>query len=88
MRILFRSNDKINAHGFKAEWTTNCGGTFMADKQPRYIVSPGYPNEYKNNMVCVYTIIAPNKNINVRFEDFALERGIDHHLLHACIGLS
>lgn len=75
MRVLFRSNDKINGRGFKAKWTTSCGGTFIADKQQRRIVSPGYPNEYKNNMVCVYTIVAPNQNINIQFEDFALEKG-------------
>lgn len=78
MRVVFRSNGNITAHGFKAKWTTSCGGTFKADRQPRYIVSPGYPNEYKSKMECVYTILAPNQNIHLQFEDFALERGMQH----------
>ncbi|KAK5640278.1 hypothetical protein RI129_011089 [Pyrocoelia pectoralis] len=77
MKIMFRSNDKLSASGFKARWSLHCGGTFEADKKPRYIVSPGYPNDYNDSLVCVYHIKSPNSYVIINFEDFALEEGIN-----------
>lgn len=72
---MFRSNEKISGRGFKARWTMNCGGTFVADTQEKYIVSPDYPNEYSGKLYCKYTILSGKKNVNIRFDDFALEKG-------------
>uniref|UniRef100_A0A1Y1LNZ2 Cubilin n=1 Tax=Photinus pyralis TaxID=7054 RepID=A0A1Y1LNZ2_PHOPY len=73
LKILFRSNDKLTATGFKARWTMHCGGTFEADSKERYIVSPGYPNDYNDSLLCVYNITAPDSYVIINFQDFALE---------------
>lgn len=75
MKVMFRSNEKIDGRGFKAKWTMNCGGTFPADAKERYILSPEYPNEYSGKLYCKYTILSGRKNVNIRFDDFALEKG-------------
>ncbi|KAF5295928.1 hypothetical protein FQR65_LT10359 [Abscondita terminalis] len=73
MKIVFRSNDKITATGFKAQWSLHCGGVFVPTSKNSYIASPGYPNDYNNNETCVYSIISNGKYVNINFEDFALE---------------
>ncbi|KAF5282685.1 hypothetical protein FQA39_LY17492 [Lamprigera yunnana] len=73
MKIMFRTNENITATGFKAEWTSHCGGTFRASKKKRYIVSPGYPKNYNINLKCKYTIVPSDGNVNINFEDFAIE---------------
>ncbi|XP_050497170.1 cubilin-like [Diabrotica virgifera virgifera] len=75
MKILFRSNEETAGAGFKASWEWLCGGTYLADKKTRYIVSPGYPMQYKNNLKCEYTIETKSEAINLRFLDFVLETG-------------
>ncbi|XP_060536860.1 cubilin [Cylas formicarius] len=76
MKIIFRSNDKISASGFKAKWDWHCGGSFEATDVARYIVSPDYPNVYKGQLNCVYNITSKNRNVlYVQFLDFDLERG-------------
>ncbi|CAG9816798.1 unnamed protein product [Phaedon cochleariae] len=75
MKILFRTNDKITANGFKLIWTWQCGGTFIASKVPRVIVSPGYPMRYEGNLKCDYTIQTKSDVLNLRFLDFELEIG-------------
>lgn len=38
--------------------------------------SPGYPNNYTNNMHCVYTVNIPDgKALNITFDDFEVEDG-------------
>lgn len=73
--VRFKSNDKINGQGFRASWNTTCGGTIKVTSEKQYLVSPGYPMEYRGNLNCVYKFVAVNNNINIRFEDFALEQG-------------
>ncbi|KAJ8936436.1 hypothetical protein NQ318_015582, partial [Aromia moschata] len=59
----------------EAKWDWRCGGTFEASSTPRYIVSPGYPLHYSSNLVCIYNITSKKDVVNIRFEDFELERG-------------
>ncbi|XP_015512725.2 cubilin [Neodiprion lecontei] len=73
MRVLFRSNDKIQADGFHAKWGTNCGGTIVVTKQRKYLTSPGWPRIYGRNLFCNYTFLAPGMNFIVRFIEFKLE---------------
>ncbi|CAG9855166.1 unnamed protein product [Phyllotreta striolata] len=78
MKILFRSNDKIGGRGFKAKWNWLCGGKFIASKQTRYIISPGYPSGYPNRLNCEYTLSTSSPSteaINIKFIDFQLEQG-------------
>lgn len=75
LKILFRSDNFTNFQGFKVTWTTNCGGVYKADQTKRYLVSPGYPEGYSNNLQCHYKIYTENQFLYVTFEDFMLERG-------------
>lgn len=75
LKILFRSNNVTSFQGFKITWTTNCGGIFKADNIKRYLVSPGYPERYSDNLQCSYQILSENKFIYINFEDFLLEGG-------------
>ncbi|XP_046746260.1 cubilin-like [Diprion similis] len=72
MRVLFRSNDKIQGDGFRARWNVNCGGTILVTKQRKYLTSPGWPGSYGANLFCNYTFLAPGKNIIVRFVQFTM----------------
>ncbi|KAJ8923869.1 hypothetical protein NQ315_010451 [Exocentrus adspersus] len=75
MKILFRSNGKTTASGFKAMWEWICGGTFEASKIPRSIISPGYPLLYSPSLNCVYNITTATDVLNLKFDDFDLENG-------------
>lgn len=80
VKLLFRSSDVIQGDGFRAIWEQNCGGVFEATGQLQYIESPFYPDEYRPDSVCNYSIIAPpNKEIWVEFLDFELENR-EYHL--------
>lgn len=74
MKVIFRSNEAIQAEGFRAQWNENCGGIFEATRNPKIIQSPSYPNLYRANLFCNYTIIAPEQDIIVDFMAFQLER--------------
>ncbi|XP_046746481.1 cubilin-like [Diprion similis] len=74
MRVLFRSNDKIQGDGFRARWSVNCGETtILVTKQKKYLTSPGWPRPYGRNLFCNYTFIAPGENFIVRFVAFELQ---------------
>lgn len=75
LRVLFRSDNATSFQGFRATWIKSCGGIFRADRTKRYIVSPGYPEGYSNNLECTYKIVSDNKFMYINFEDFLLERG-------------
>ncbi|KAL3290304.1 hypothetical protein HHI36_023648 [Cryptolaemus montrouzieri] len=80
MKIMFRSNNKIQARGFKAKWEFNCGGVFEATHQVQYIVSPGYPKKYPDAIKCEYKLQSTSTEefVNIEFTDFELERGMPH----------
>ncbi|KAL3289762.1 hypothetical protein HHI36_023157 [Cryptolaemus montrouzieri] len=72
MLIIFRSNDKITGTGFQATWQMKCGGVFQTSRDKKYIISPGYPFHYENNLQCRYSIYS-RESFVIEFEDFALE---------------
>ncbi|XP_059179030.1 cubilin-like isoform X2 [Physella acuta] len=72
MKVIFRSDLDSNGIGFSANWTSLCGGVFTSPQGS--ILSPGYPNNYPNNLVCNYTIKASkNQIITLEFLDIELE---------------
>lgn len=54
----------------------------MADSTKRYVVSPGYPNNYENDLTCIYNITSSG-NINVDFEDFDIESNAIQYISNA-----
>ncbi|KZC14141.1 Cubilin [Dufourea novaeangliae] len=74
MKVTFHSNEKIQGDGFRALWHENCGGIFEATTKTSIIKSPSYPNFYKPNLFCNYTVVSPGNEIVVEFMEFQLER--------------
>ncbi|XP_076296135.1 cubilin [Lasioglossum baleicum] len=74
MKVIFHSNDKVQGDGFTALWYENCGGVFEVTQKTQVIMSPSYPNLYKPNLFCNYTLVAPGHDIVVVFTEFQLER--------------
>ncbi|CAG0892090.1 unnamed protein product [Cyprideis torosa] len=56
-KIVFRSNEAVQADGFKISWNTTCGETFYGVTSGTFM-SPGHPENYPNYAVCEYKIIA------------------------------
>ncbi|KAK3106526.1 hypothetical protein FSP39_021900 [Pinctada imbricata] len=70
--ITFRSDSSQTGQGFRARYSTACGGTFT---EPRgTIQSPSYPNAYPGNKQCDYIISQPvGQRITLTFTDFDVE---------------
>lgn len=74
LKVIFRTDAEINLDGFMAQWTPICGGKYVATDKEQILYSPGYPNEYDNNMYCFYDLSAPNEQkIVLKFLEFELE---------------
>ncbi|KAK2582770.1 hypothetical protein KPH14_005035 [Odynerus spinipes] len=74
MKVIFRSNENVQGDGFRAIWKENCGGIFYVTEERKIIRSPGYPNLYRPNLYCNYTLLSTDKDIAVQFLDFEIER--------------
>ncbi|KAK2147338.1 hypothetical protein LSH36_558g01028 [Paralvinella palmiformis] len=67
VKVKFRSNDHITGNGFALNFTSACGATYADDSG--IILSPGYPNNYGNLMLCNYTIAHdPQTFLNIYFD--------------------
>lgn len=54
---------------------TSYGGQYTGSGT---ITSPGYPNQYYNNLDCVYTILSPNNTyITMQFSPYMVEEYFD-----------
>ena len=86
MLISFTSDYSITGRGFRATYviqggsppTTNppvvgtCGGSF--DDNQGSLASPNYPDNYDNNLRCVYVIeVEAARRVELTFADFSLE---------------
>ncbi|GFG35967.1 hypothetical protein Cfor_02931, partial [Coptotermes formosanus] len=72
MRVLFHSNAVGSNNGFKATFDVQCGSV-ITNKSSGHIMSPGFPMQYDNNLQCNYTIVFPDRYINLEFTSFDLE---------------
>ncbi|CAG05694.1 unnamed protein product [Tetraodon nigroviridis] len=76
MWLHLQSDDTIGSAGFKAEYEVSCFFNFTAPSGT--ILSPNYPEEYGNNLNCVWLIISePGSRIHLLFSDFDLEPQFD-----------
>jgi len=90
MLVSFTSDYSVNGRGFRATYviqgvvttteapTTNppvvgtCGGNFVGNQGS--LASPNYPNDYENNLRCVYVIeVEAGRRVELTFGDFSLE---------------
>ncbi|XP_052697133.1 cubilin-like isoform X2 [Crassostrea angulata] len=72
MFIRFSSDHSQTGQGFRATWTTACGGTYSEPEGS--FSSPSYPNAYPANKECVYTINqSPGSVVTLSFTAFDLE---------------
>ena len=74
-RVVFKSNQNINGDGFTINWSLDCGGVF--ESSSGFFTSPGYPDQYNNNLNCNYTIRTSGPDfIAATFEEtFEIEQG-------------
>lgn len=61
VRVTFRSNENVQGDGFKIKYTSVCGGVFS--EMEGTITSPGFPDEYRNFLNCVYVIKHHSKSL-------------------------
>ncbi|XP_029345463.1 cubilin isoform X3 [Acyrthosiphon pisum] len=71
LKIRLRTDSDIQGDGFKARWSSTCGGVFTQNSGK--IISPNYPKHYPNNIKCNYTISVPGEEIKLIFNSFDLE---------------
>ncbi|XP_073493259.1 embryonic protein UVS.2-like [Phyllobates terribilis] len=71
--VEFSSDSSITGTGFKALYSTvQCGGIYYASQGN--ITSPNYPNNYRSNLQCTFTITAPvGRRIVLTISDFNME---------------
>ncbi|XP_069805661.1 embryonic protein UVS.2-like [Dendropsophus ebraccatus] len=73
--VEFSSDRSIAGKGFKALYSTVCGGAYY--KPNGTVTSPGYPNNYAPNLKCDYTITVPvGYRIVLTIPDFHTEYGL------------
>lgn len=48
-----------------------CGGALMPEDTPRFLFSPGWPNQYEPNLECTWVIRSPDSTVelNMLFMD-------------------
>ncbi|XP_033761795.1 cubilin-like [Pecten maximus] len=72
MFIEFRTDGSVRNTGFRADWTTACGGVYTALQGN--LQSPNYPNAYPASKECIYSINQPNGNsVTLTFTAFDVE---------------
>ncbi|XP_068719046.1 sushi, von Willebrand factor type A, EGF and pentraxin domain-containing protein 1-like [Montipora capricornis] len=82
--VRFISDGSENSEGFSASYEqVSCGGIITQLGQS--VMSPNYPSNYDNNLVCVWVII-PGQQFQLEFEKFYTEPAYD--LLKAYSSLS
>ena len=62
-RVVFRSNRAVPGDGWSMAWSLGCGGVLTGSQGS--LTSPGYPEQYANNLACNYTILAPDQDFVV-----------------------
>ncbi|XP_071156308.1 cubilin-like isoform X2 [Mytilus edulis] len=74
--IEFRSDVSTAGSGFKADYTTGCGGTFTTEEGT--IQSPYFPDAYPGNKECIFIISLPaGSRITLTFSSFDVEDSSD-----------
>ncbi|KAL8573023.1 hypothetical protein ACOMHN_010453 [Nucella lapillus] len=72
--LKFRTDGSISGVGFRASWTTSCGGNFTQDQG--MLQSPSFPNTYPHNKQCNYLINVPQgKRVVLNFLNFTIDGG-------------
>ncbi|XP_065577284.1 cubilin-like isoform X11 [Artemia franciscana] len=73
--VKFRSDYSVSHGGFRARYSTICGGEFTAESG--IIKSPFYPSHYPGNKECIFKIgLPPGRAVSLEFQELALERSI------------
>ncbi|XP_021357124.1 cubilin-like [Mizuhopecten yessoensis] len=72
MFIEFRTDGSVRDNGFRAQWTSVCGGLYTSLLGT--FSSPNFPNPYPHNKECIYTINQQNGfGVTLTFTSFDVE---------------
>ncbi|KAI0233513.1 Cubilin [Lamellibrachia satsuma] len=63
LSLKFVSDARHRGNGFAAVFTVGCGATYIGSEGT--FTSPGFPQNYANNLHCAYTIFADNERDHI-----------------------
>ncbi|MGH0150723.1 UNVERIFIED_CONTAM: hypothetical protein FKN15_032572 [Acipenser sinensis] len=86
MTLEFQSDDSVSGRGFMLEWLAieasgalptiapgSCGGALMTGDSPSFLFSPGWPNDYQNNLECTWVIRSPDSTVELNILSVDIE---------------
>ncbi|XP_071091816.1 cubilin-like [Haliotis cracherodii] len=76
MTLMFKTDNSNTFKGFRLKYfeaTGSCGGQLSALSYDQYLQSPGYPENYQNNMNCVWTITTTMSDIKIKVVNSDIE---------------
>ncbi|KAK6490308.1 cubilin [Huso huso] len=86
MTLEFQSDDSVSGRGFMLEWLAieasgalptiapgACGGALMTGDSPSFLFSPGWPNDYQNNLECTWVIRSPDSTVELNILSVDIE---------------
>ena len=70
--IRMNTDDSHSGRGFYLKYSSKCNRTIFLDSG--VLESPNFPDDYPNNMHCIWTIVVSRGNkINMQFSHFDFE---------------
>ncbi|XP_046553794.1 deleted in malignant brain tumors 1 protein-like [Haliotis rubra] len=76
MTLMFKSDNSNTYKGFRLKYFEadgSCGGQLSAVSYDQYMTSPGYPQNYQNNMDCIWTLTTDMSDIKIDVLDSDIE---------------
>ncbi|XP_065114614.1 cubilin [Paramisgurnus dabryanus] len=86
LTLEFKSDDVIGGKGFLIEWTAvqnsgplptiepgACGGVLTTGDTPRFLFSPGWPEQYQPNLECSWVIRSPGSVVELNLLSLEIE---------------
>uniref|UniRef100_W5MX16 Cubilin n=1 Tax=Lepisosteus oculatus TaxID=7918 RepID=W5MX16_LEPOC len=89
MTVEFHSDESVSGRGFLIEWQAvqssgplptiapgTCGGALMTSESPMFLFSPGWPENYPENIECTWIIRSPGSTVEFNLLSVDIEADI------------